>query len=104
MAWSSQPTAPAPSKSRSLPEIVAERYQIVELLGEGAMGTVYRARDLMLEGDEVALKLLRPELGREAIQRTRFLREVQYTRLVSHPSSRCNSSRFKINKYYYRHQ
>ena len=86
MAWSSQPTAPTPKKTKSVPEVVAERYQIVELLGEGAMGTVFRARDLMLEGDEVALKLLRPELAREPIQRTRFLREVQYTRLVSHPN------------------
>ena len=86
MAWSSQPTASPPNKTKSIPEVVAERYQIVELLGEGAMGTVFRARDLMLEGDEVALKLLRPELARDPVQRTRFLREVQYTRLVSHPN------------------
>ena len=86
MAWSSQPTAAPHKKTRSIPEIIADRYQIIELLGEGAMGTVFRARDLMLEGDEVALKLLRPELAREPIQRTRFLREVQYTRLVSHPN------------------
>ena len=38
------------------------RYRLVELLGQGGMATIYRARDAQLERD-VAVKLLRPEYG-----------------------------------------
>jgi serine/threonine-protein kinase len=48
------------------------RFTVVELIGEGATALVYRARS----GDEeVALKLLRPELARDPQRRARFLRE-----------------------------
>ena len=59
------------------------RYELERLLGEGANGFVFSARDD--GGGEVALKLLRPERADEAIARRRFLREA---RLVSELDSR----------------
>lgn len=60
------------------------RFEILETLGEGAMGVVYRARDPMLERD-VALKLIRPELAGEAKNRSRFLRECRAAATINHP-------------------
>ncbi|HAK56213.1 MAG TPA: hypothetical protein DCP38_12140 [Acidobacteria bacterium] len=51
-------------------------YSIIERLGEGAMGEVYRARDDRL-GRTVAIKVLREALNTDQEQRARFLREAQ---------------------------
>ncbi|HSL18991.1 MAG TPA: serine/threonine-protein kinase [Methylomirabilota bacterium] len=61
------------------------RFEILELLGEGAMGVVYRARDPVLERD-VALKLIRPEIAGEAKSRSRFLRECRAAATINHPN------------------
>src|SRR6476620_6859615 len=52
-------------------------------LGEGATGAVYLARDR--DGNAVALKLLAPELSRDARFRKRFLREMRVVAAVSDP-------------------
>jgi serine/threonine-protein kinase len=57
---------------------LGERFLLLELLGRGAMGTVYRARDLSRDG-EFALKVSR--VGREA----RLLREGQLGQRLDHP-------------------
>jgi len=59
-------------------------YEIVEEIGRGGMGVVYRARDTVL-GREVALKT--PLLGRDsgARLRKRFLREARAASSLSHP-------------------
>jgi eukaryotic-like serine/threonine-protein kinase len=63
--------------------LVAGRYRIIVLRGVGGMGVVYRARDEAL-GIEVALKLLRPDLGQEPQWIERFRREIVLARQVSH--------------------
>ena len=65
------------------PETIAH-FEILERLGSGAMGVVYRARDTLLKR-EVALKLIRPELTEDGRTRGRFLRECQAAAAVNHP-------------------
>ena len=65
-------------------EIVAERYRIVRYIDQGAVGEVYEAEDLELEGQRVALKALRPEAV--ASSADGFKREVQLARQVTHPN------------------
>ena len=62
-------------------ELVAGRYRIVRWLGGGGMGRVYEAVDIELD-ERVALKVLRPGLSEDAIER--FRREVKLTRRIQH--------------------
>ena len=63
------------------------RYRIVEELGRGAMGAVYRALDPLIER-EVAIKTLLPSLPEEVIAevRERFLREARSAGRLNHPN------------------
>lgn len=60
-------------------------YLLLETLGAGGMGVVYRARD-MVHGAIVALKLLRPELSESKRNRRRFLREARLGKRLKHPN------------------
>ena len=60
-------------------------YQIVEKLGEGGMGVVYKARDLKLDRS-VALKFLAGHLLREEEGRQRFIREAKAAAALDHPN------------------
>jgi eukaryotic-like serine/threonine-protein kinase len=64
---------------------VVGSYRIVEKLGEGGMGAVYRAVDEMLER-EVAIKAIRPDLAREPQIVERFRAEAKILARVSHPA------------------
>jgi len=59
-------------------------YRIVELVGSGGMGLVYRAEQRIL-GRTVALKVIRPEIAESGDYRARFLREARFAAAVDHP-------------------
>lgn len=65
------------------PAVLSGRYELLCLLGSGAMGTVYRARDRELD-DVVALKVLKKELAAAPGMLERFKREVKLARRVTH--------------------
>jgi eukaryotic-like serine/threonine-protein kinase len=63
--------------------VLAGRYEIIQLLGRGGMGAVYKARDSELDRT-VALKLIRPELARNPEILRRFKQELILARQVTH--------------------
>jgi len=78
-------TLPPPAE-RFLPgQVLADRYRVIERVGAGGMGEVYRARDLKL-GQIVALKFLPPELVRDPERLEGMLAEVRVARQVTHPN------------------
>ena len=64
--------------------IVADRYRIIEEIGSGGMGTVYKAEHALL-GSYVALKTLNPELLKHPAVAMRFQREARACASLSHP-------------------
>ena len=64
--------------------VLAQRYEILRLVGHGGMGRVYEAHDRMLE-ERVAIKVLRPQFAREPEMARRFLLEVRLARRITHP-------------------
>lgn len=61
------------------------RFEIIELLGKGAFGAVYRARDTQL-GRVIALKIPRKGLLQSREERERFLREAKAAATLQHPN------------------
>lgn len=62
-----------------------EQYRIDTLIGSGEIGTVYRATDLS-SNQQVAFKLIHPELARSVVFQQRFIREAQTITQLKHPS------------------
>jgi serine/threonine-protein kinase len=65
--------------------VVAERYRIDALLGEGGMGVVYAATHTVT-GKRLALKVLRENHAKDATTRHRFMREARASCAVHHPN------------------
>jgi serine/threonine protein kinase len=65
--------------------LISGRYRISRFIGAGGMGEVYEAEDVELSGS-VALKIIRPDLLEDPHALTRFRREIQLARQVTHPN------------------
>jgi serine/threonine protein kinase len=66
-------------------DVIAERYELLEICGTGGMSTVYKAHDQLLERN-VALKVLHPHYGDDEEYVERFRREARAVAQLSHPN------------------
>ena len=76
-------TIETPKEELTSGSTFAERYQIVEELGKGGMGKVYRAVDKKLN-EEVALKLIKHEIALDKKTLERFSNELKLARKIAH--------------------
>ena len=67
-----------------MPQKTLHQYEIVEKLGEGGMGVVYKARDTHLDRF-VAVKVLPPERVADAERKRRFVQEAKAASSLNHP-------------------
>ncbi|MEY4512909.1 MAG: hypothetical protein RLZZ450_5031 [Pseudomonadota bacterium] len=65
--------------------LIAEKYRLESLLGEGGMGAVFRARHELMD-KPVAVKWLKPTSGDEAAARHRFMQEARAAARIRHPN------------------
>jgi serine/threonine protein kinase/tetratricopeptide (TPR) repeat protein len=83
----SQPSATQtlrlPADELSKGSVLAGRFEVLERLGRGGMGTVYRVLDRTV-GEEVALKVLKPEVAAEEETIARFKNELRLARKIIH--------------------
>src|SRR5215472_101529 len=75
--------ARVPTRALGANKILGGRYEIIEMLGEGGMGTVYRARDNEVDRI-IALKVIRPDLAANPEILRRFKQELVLARQITH--------------------
>ena len=80
---SSTETLPESLKELTEGSLFANRYEVIEKLGMGGMGNVYRVLDKKIN-EEIALKLLRPEIASDERTITRFKNELKFARKIIH--------------------
>jgi len=66
--------------------LIADTYEIKRLLGRGGMGTVWEASHARLPGKRVAIKVLHPEVAKDAESLARFRREAEIASRIGHPN------------------
>ncbi len=76
-------TLETPPEDLTRGTVIAERYEIIETLGRGGMGQVFRVYDKKIEG-EVALKIIKPEISSNKKTIERFRTELKLARVISH--------------------
>jgi serine/threonine protein kinase len=76
-------TLETPLKELAIGTTFAGRYQVIEELGKGGMGKVYKALDTEIQ-EKVALKLLNPEIAADEKTIERFRNELKIARKISH--------------------
>ncbi|MCA9605717.1 MAG: serine/threonine protein kinase, partial [Myxococcales bacterium] len=67
-------------------DVIATRYRLTGLLGEGGMGAVFEAKDLNLDR-EVAIKLMHAQFGAQPDAEARFAREAKVSAALHHPNA-----------------
>jgi formylglycine-generating enzyme required for sulfatase activity/tRNA A-37 threonylcarbamoyl transferase component Bud32 len=65
-------------------QLLADRYELIERLGKGGMGEVWKAKHILLQGHR-AIKVIKASISRDATFRQRFLQEGQTMMRVKHP-------------------
>jgi serine/threonine protein kinase/Tfp pilus assembly protein PilF len=70
-------------KELSMGSTFANRYQVIEELGKGGMGKVYKVLDTHIN-EKIALKLLKPEITADKKTIERFSNELKFARKISH--------------------
>jgi len=78
-------TIKTPAKGISKGIIIAGKYQIIQKLGEGGMGVVYKAKDKKLDRF-VALKFLSSDLIKDKEAKKRFIQEAKAAAALEHPN------------------
>ena len=76
-------TLETPKEELTTGSTFAERYQIIEVIGRGGMGTVFKTFDKKLN-EEVALKLINPHVASDKKTLERFNNELKFARKISH--------------------
>ena len=67
-------------------ETIAHRFLVVRFIARGGMGEVYEVEDCLLQGNRVALKMIRPEIAAHPESAHRFEQEVLLARKINHPN------------------
>jgi serine/threonine protein kinase/Tfp pilus assembly protein PilF len=81
--FSTTKTLETPAKDLTSGTTFATRYEVIEELGKGGMGRVYKALDKEIN-EEVALKLLKPEIASDESTVERFRNELKFARKIAH--------------------
>ncbi|MEW6531871.1 MAG: serine/threonine-protein kinase [Thermodesulfobacteriota bacterium] len=84
-ASAQRPATRSPIDRLEIGQILMDRYEVLDLLGVGGMGAVYRAYDQNL-GKQIAIKVLLPHFLDNSVARERFFLEAKISVALSHPN------------------
>lgn len=80
-----QQAVPSKMQQQAASGTFAGRYEIVDKIGIGGMAAIYKVRDLVV-GEELAIKIIRPEIAAHDISHKRFRQEARAARDLNHPN------------------